>query len=133
MAEFVKVAKTGEIAPGERKAVDLGARRIALFNVNGTHASRMVHDFRRPGHSQSLQEGQPVFGPSAQPTNLPVTEAGTELDGRAKAQILGFQMHGVDRFGSTQSSLRRSAQSSRESGNGEFAGRAARGEPFRSR
>jgi nitrite reductase/ring-hydroxylating ferredoxin subunit len=36
MAEFVKVAKTGEIAPGEGKAVDIGARRIALFNVDGT-------------------------------------------------------------------------------------------------
>lgn len=36
MAEFVKVAKTSDIAPGERKAVDVGARRIAIFNVDGT-------------------------------------------------------------------------------------------------
>src|ERR1051325_1182621 len=36
MPEFVKVAKTGDIAPGEGKAVDVGARRIALFNVDGT-------------------------------------------------------------------------------------------------
>jgi nitrite reductase/ring-hydroxylating ferredoxin subunit len=36
MAEFVKVAKTGEIAPGKGKAVDLGVRCIALFNVDGT-------------------------------------------------------------------------------------------------
>src|SRR5712692_6453147 len=27
--------KTGDIAPGEGKAVDVGARRIALFNVLG--------------------------------------------------------------------------------------------------
>src|SRR5713101_5089108 len=36
MAAFVKVAKTGEIAPGEGKAVNVGVRRIALFNVDGT-------------------------------------------------------------------------------------------------
>ncbi|MCU1334927.1 MAG: Dioxygenase, ferredoxin subunit [Bryobacterales bacterium] len=36
MAEFVKVAKTGEISPGEGKAVDVGTRRIALFNIDGT-------------------------------------------------------------------------------------------------
>ena len=37
MAEFVKVAKTGEIPPGEGKAVDVGARRIALFNIDGAY------------------------------------------------------------------------------------------------
>ena len=36
MAEFVKVAKTGEIAPGEARAVEAGGKKIALFNVNGT-------------------------------------------------------------------------------------------------
>jgi nitrite reductase (NADH) small subunit len=36
MGEFVKVAGAGEIAPGEGKAVDVGAQRIALFNVDGT-------------------------------------------------------------------------------------------------
>jgi nitrite reductase (NADH) small subunit len=37
MPEFVKVAKTSDIAPGQAKAVDVGARRIALFNVEGTY------------------------------------------------------------------------------------------------
>src|SRR5438094_4016716 len=36
MAEFVKVAKTGEIAPGEARAVEAGGKKIALFNVDGT-------------------------------------------------------------------------------------------------
>jgi nitrite reductase/ring-hydroxylating ferredoxin subunit len=36
MGEFVKVAGAGEIAPGKSKAVDVGARRIALFNIAGT-------------------------------------------------------------------------------------------------
>jgi nitrite reductase/ring-hydroxylating ferredoxin subunit len=37
MAEFVKVAKTSDIAPGEAKAVDLGVRCIALFNIDGPY------------------------------------------------------------------------------------------------
>jgi nitrite reductase/ring-hydroxylating ferredoxin subunit len=37
MADFVKVAETGEIAPGEGKAVDVGERRIAIFNIDGDY------------------------------------------------------------------------------------------------
>ncbi|MGH9657730.1 MAG: Rieske (2Fe-2S) protein [Bryobacteraceae bacterium] len=37
MAEFVKVTKTGQISPGEAKAVEVGARRIALFNIEGIY------------------------------------------------------------------------------------------------
>jgi nitrite reductase/ring-hydroxylating ferredoxin subunit len=37
MPEFVKVAKTGDIAPGEAKRVDTGAKRIAIFNIEGTY------------------------------------------------------------------------------------------------
>ena len=37
MADFVKVAKTGEIAPGEGKAVNVGVRRIAFFNIDGAY------------------------------------------------------------------------------------------------
>lgn len=36
MTEFVKVAKTGEIAPGEARVVEAAGKRIALFNVGGT-------------------------------------------------------------------------------------------------
>ena len=36
MPEFVKVAKSSEIAPGEAKAVDVQERRVAIFNVDGT-------------------------------------------------------------------------------------------------
>jgi hypothetical protein len=31
MADFVKVARAGEIAPGEAKAVEAGGKRIAIF------------------------------------------------------------------------------------------------------
>jgi nitrite reductase (NADH) small subunit len=37
VAEWLKVAKTSDIAPGEGKLVDVGARRIAIFNIEGTY------------------------------------------------------------------------------------------------
>lgn len=36
MGEFVRVARTSEIAPGEGKAVEAGGKRLAIFNVDGT-------------------------------------------------------------------------------------------------
>lgn len=35
MPEFVKVANTDEILPGQAKLIDLGGNEIALFNVGG--------------------------------------------------------------------------------------------------
>jgi len=37
MAAFVKVATTGELAPGQAKRVEAQGKRIALFNVGGTY------------------------------------------------------------------------------------------------
>lgn len=37
MAEWLKVAKTSDIAPGDAKAVEVGVRRIAIFNIEGTY------------------------------------------------------------------------------------------------
>jgi len=36
MSEFVKVAKTGEVASGQGKLVEAGGKRIAIFNIEGT-------------------------------------------------------------------------------------------------
>ena len=36
MADFVKVAKTNDIEPGQARLVDVLGKRIALFNVDGT-------------------------------------------------------------------------------------------------
>jgi nitrite reductase (NADH) small subunit len=36
MAEFVKVASLSELAKGAAKAVEVGGKTIAIFNVNGT-------------------------------------------------------------------------------------------------
>lgn len=36
MADFVKVAKTDEIAPGQGKMIEVGGKKIALFNVEGS-------------------------------------------------------------------------------------------------
>jgi hypothetical protein len=37
MPKFLKVAKTTEMPPDGAKAVDIGARRIAIFNIEGTY------------------------------------------------------------------------------------------------
>ncbi len=37
MADFVKVATTGEIAPGQGKIVEVQGKEIALFNVGGEY------------------------------------------------------------------------------------------------
>jgi nitrite reductase/ring-hydroxylating ferredoxin subunit len=36
MPEFVKVARTDEVAPGRAKLVEAGGKEIALFNVAGS-------------------------------------------------------------------------------------------------
>ena len=36
MAAFVKVAKTDEIVPGQGKMIEVGGKKIALFNVEGS-------------------------------------------------------------------------------------------------
>jgi nitrite reductase (NADH) small subunit len=35
MGEFVKVAKAGDIDPGEARRVEANGKRIALFNIDG--------------------------------------------------------------------------------------------------
>ena len=64
MPEFVKVAKTGDIAPGEAKAVDVGARRIAIFNIDGTHHAIDDTCTHRGGPlSEGIVEGTEVTRP----------------------------------------------------------------------
>jgi len=36
MAEFVKVANTNEVAPGQARLVNIKGKEIALFNIEGT-------------------------------------------------------------------------------------------------
>jgi nitrite reductase (NADH) small subunit len=36
MGTFMKVAKVGEIAPGQGKTVEVAGRDVAIFNVNGS-------------------------------------------------------------------------------------------------
>ncbi len=37
MGAFIKVATTGELAPGQGKRVEVQGKRIALFNVDGNY------------------------------------------------------------------------------------------------
>ncbi len=55
MAAFVKVATTGELAPGQAKRVEAQGRRIALFNQNGAYYA--IED-TCPHRGGPLSEGQ---------------------------------------------------------------------------
>lgn len=37
MGEFIKVATTDEIGPGENKVVDVNGETVAIFNLDGTY------------------------------------------------------------------------------------------------
>src|SRR5947209_7697931 len=36
MAQFIKIASTTDLAPGEAKCVEVAGKKIALFNLDGT-------------------------------------------------------------------------------------------------
>ena len=36
MAQFIKVASTADLAPGEARYVEVGGKKIALFNLEGS-------------------------------------------------------------------------------------------------
>jgi len=36
MAQFIKVASTADLAPGEAKCVEAAGKKIALFNLEGS-------------------------------------------------------------------------------------------------
>lgn len=37
MGKFVKIAKTGELEPGQKKLVNVDGQAVALFNLEGTY------------------------------------------------------------------------------------------------
>ena len=43
MAGFVKVAKTDEIVPGQGEIIEVGDKKIALFNVEGSFYAIVYH------------------------------------------------------------------------------------------
>ena len=64
MSEFIKVARTGDIAPGQGKAVESGGKRIAVFNVDGTfYAIDDTCTHRGGPLSQGAVEGTAVTCP----------------------------------------------------------------------
>jgi hypothetical protein len=71
MADFVKAARTTEIEPGQARLVEVNAKQIALFNIDGQLA-RLPHMFRLAGGAviakaarakMYLQQGQPIEVP----------------------------------------------------------------------
>jgi nitrite reductase (NADH) small subunit len=64
MAGFVKVAKTDEIGPGQGKMIEVGGKKIALFNVEGSfHAIDDTCTHRGGPLSEGSLEGNQVTCP----------------------------------------------------------------------
>ncbi len=64
MADFVKVAKTDEIVPGQGKMIEVGGKKIALFNVEGSfHAIDDTCTHRGGSLSEGSLEGNQVTCP----------------------------------------------------------------------
>jgi nitrite reductase (NADH) small subunit len=64
MAGFVKVAKTDEIVPGQGKMIEVGGKKIALFNVEGSlHAIDDTCTHRGGPLSEGSLEGNQVTCP----------------------------------------------------------------------
>ena len=64
MADFVKVAKTDEIVPGQGKMIEVGGKKIALFNVEGSfHAIDDSCTHRGGPLSEGSLEGNQVTCP----------------------------------------------------------------------
>lgn len=64
MGQFLKVAKAGDIAPGEARGVDALGKRIALFNVDGTfHAIDETCTHRGGPLSEGMVVGTQVTCP----------------------------------------------------------------------
>ena len=64
MADFVKVAKTDEIVPGQGKMTEVGGKKIALFNVEGSfHAIDDTCTHRGGPLSEGSLEGNQVTCP----------------------------------------------------------------------
>jgi nitrite reductase/ring-hydroxylating ferredoxin subunit len=64
MAQFIKAANAGELAPGSAKLVEVNGKRIALFNVDGNYYAIDDTCTHRGGPlSEGFVEGEQVTCP----------------------------------------------------------------------
>lgn len=64
MAEFVTVAKVGEVEPGRCKRVIVGGKKVALFNVDGEiYATDDTCSHAEASLSEGRLEGEEVICP----------------------------------------------------------------------
>lgn len=94
MAEFVKVAKSSDIAPGEGKMVQVKGQNIALFNVDGSfYAIDNACTHQGGPLSEGILEGTTVTCPWHR-AKFDVT-AGTNLTPPAYAPVKGYSIRVV--------------------------------------
>lgn len=64
MAQFMKVAKVSDLAPGNGRTVEAGGKKIALFNVGGTYKAVADTCLHRGGPiGEGALEGNAVVCP----------------------------------------------------------------------
>ena len=64
MPTFVKVARIGDVAPGQAKRIDIAGRSLAIFNLNGRyHAIDDACNHRGGSLSEGQVEGDVVVCP----------------------------------------------------------------------
>ena len=64
MPTFVKVARIGEVAPGQAKRIDVAGRSLALFNLDGRyHTMDDACNHRGGPLSEGQVEGEAVVCP----------------------------------------------------------------------
>ena len=69
MAEFIKVAKSDEVAPGQGKLVEVSGKKIALFNVEGSfYAIDDTCTYRGGPLSEGVLDGKEVTAPGTAPS-----------------------------------------------------------------
>ena len=79
MAEYVRVAETGEIPAGQMKQVEVGGKSLLVVNVDGEYCAMDATCTHRGGFN--VKSGQPVALPTTTPVaTYPVRVTGSTVE-----------------------------------------------------
>ena len=96
MAEFTKVAKASEIPKGGAKVVEIGGRKVALFNCNGTlYATENVCAHRGGPLGEGMLSGTSVTCPW-HGWEFDVTTGASTMNPAAKVHTFAVKVEGED-------------------------------------